>query len=146
MKLVEVELMDGEIINYEVYVFDEGEYIRAGDSIEDDNMRKDSIIWYPDEAKKDASSSYFQFDASWYVKLMFFQYHDAADGLPAGRYFQFVAQPKIDPKDLPKLKELQKKNKGEVDGVKKNITKNIGEDGAEESGDEDEEVTTLSYY
>lgn len=56
MKLVEVELMDGEVINYEVYVFDEGEYIRTGDAIEDDNMRKDSIIWYPDDAKKDVSS------------------------------------------------------------------------------------------
>jgi hypothetical protein len=113
MDLIEVRLTNGETINFEVSVFDSGEYVRAGDANEDDTMRMDSIWWWPDEAK---------------------EYHgpEEGNGVPEGRHFKFTEKKKLDTKDIMTLEQARKKFKGKVSGVEKNITGKIGENGAVE--------------
>ena len=69
MGLIEVPISDGEKINFQVMVFDEGMYVRAG------SMKGDSIWCYPPDAKRD--------------------FWEAHDKWPTGTHFEFTPRPKL---------------------------------------------------
>jgi hypothetical protein len=123
MDLIEVKLTDDETINFQVYVFDEGEYIRvSGNSANDPAMKGDSIWFWPDEAKQSFAAA------------------DGSSGNPAGFHFKFTPKVKLPTKGLQSLEAARKKAKGKTDGVAKDVTGKIGKSGAvNDESDEDED-------